>query len=146
MKPALVAVTLGVLALAACGGSSDSGAGAAMKALFGYIEKADWAARYESMHPEQRKLIDKQLFIGCSKDGREAHVVIGAVNIVKQEAEKDTPIPGTALKADSTVVTYEIMVNGNHYKENGHEFLVGERWYWVTSDDAMKALTAGKCP
>ena len=139
-------LVVGVLALTACSRGGLSGAGANEKADLNAIERADWGAHYDMLHPAQAKLVDRALFIKCQQTGSPGSVVLKDIRIISEAPEANSPVPGTDIVADSVVVTVELTMNGTPAKMAPHEFNVGGKWYWIADAESMGAYRAGKCP
>ncbi len=133
-----------VAATPSAGVVEDSPAVQALTGLLDTFQRQDWSAAYDSLDPAQRKLVNKDLFVRCSKEGNSVPI-FQDVKVVRDETEHGVTIPGTDVKQDGELLSVEATVNGQPFKQDMHEYNVNGQWYWATTEDAMKSLIAGKC-
>jgi len=116
-----------------------------MKQLLDVFSRQDWNVAYDLLHPAERKLVDRDLFVRCSKQGSNSPPTFTDVRVTREVTEHNTAIPGTDVSQDSELLSLELNANGSPLKQDMHQYSVNGQWYWATTEDAMKALVAGKC-
>jgi hypothetical protein len=147
MKPALVAVLLGAVALAGCGGDVDPATTPAGHAQVQYLENlynSRFAQAYASLHPAYKKLVSRSLFSDCAG----STVSTGQLDSIEVLDVFDDPvqIPGAGKKPAKAVRTRITSTSGKTVTFVGHQVQVGTRWFWVLNDSAVAAYKAGHCP
>lgn len=142
----LAAAAAGVVLLGGCGGGSDGEAVAALKRQFELLSDGQLGRFYETLHPEQRPLIDRELFINC-------YTELGAIDVevtdVKDEYQEEVTIPGTSgpRTATALTVTIEGVIGGRPAQDTDtfHVYEVGGAWYWALGEEPFMAMAAGEC-
>ena len=103
---------------------ADSPAAHAMKQLLDVFSRQDWNAAYDLLHPAERKLVDRDLFVRCSKQGSNSPPTFTDVRVTREVTEHNTAIPGTDVKQDSQLLTVEVNANGSPLKQDMHQYSV----------------------
>jgi hypothetical protein len=142
-----------VCALAGCGGSGSGGAAApdeapghAMVRLVQDELHGRRASSYAMLVKEQRKAVDRDLYVRCSPGLPRDDVRVLILHVRDQLF--DVPSLGrVATKA----VTYEMSIpgaNGDRIRttDTGHLIAQDGVWRWTLSRRSLSALLVGACP
>ncbi len=147
MKPALVAVLLGAVALAGCGGDVDPATTPAGRAQVQYLENlynSRFGQAYASLHPAYRKLVSGSQFSDCAA----STISTGQLDSIEVLDVFDDPvqIPGAGKQAAKAVRVRITSTSGKTVTFVSHEVQSGSRWLWVLNSSAAAAYKAGHCP
>ena len=143
-----------LVASVACGGDDSKGSPGiegspetAIEQVLEMIDKQDWGAEWDSLHPEQQKLVARDAFISCSKAGDSPGV--GSVKVLKVNDE-EAAIPGTSQRAKTKAVTVEYELTKGFKRGKSADtfylFDVDGRWRWILSPSNVQAYQSGGCP
>jgi hypothetical protein len=147
MKPVLIGVLLGALALAGCGGDVDPATTPAGRAQVQYLDSlynGRYAEAYATLHPAYKKIVTKTQFSDCAT----STIPTGQLNSIEVLDVFDDPvqIPGIGKQQAKAVRVRITSTSAKTVTFVSHEVNVGTRWFWVLNASAVAAYKAGKCP
>lgn len=147
MKPALVAVLLGAVALAGCGGDVDPATTPAGRAQVQYLENlynSRFGQAYATLHPAYKKLVSRTQFSDCAA----STISTGQLDSIEVLEVFDDPvqIPGAGKQPAKAVRVRITSTSGKTVTFVSHEVQSGSRWFWVLNSSAVAAYKAGHCP
>lgn len=147
MRPALIAVLLGAVALAGCGGDVDPATTPAGRAQVQYLENlynGRFAQAYATLHPAYKKIVTRTQFSDCAA----STIPSGQLDSIEVLDVFDDPIqiPGTGKQQAKAVRVRITSTSAKTVTFVSHEVNVGTRWYWVLNAKAVAAYKAGSCP
>jgi hypothetical protein len=137
-----------VFLVGACGGGDKDSAGDALRKLTDYADKGQWGRMWDTLHPDQQKLVPRELFTECrSKTFNGAR--FRDVKVI-ETYEEDTDLPGVSQHVSSTAVTYEAKIgrgdNPSASRQTSHQYRVGDTWRWALTQREITAYQKGQCP
>ena len=147
MKRAVLAVLLAAVALAGCGGDVDPAATPAGRAQITYLDdlyNGSFAEAYAALHPVHKQIVSRSLFTDCAA----RTIAVGQLDSIEVLDVSDDPVQiSGAGEQEAKVVRGRLTsTDGETDDFANHEVKVGDRWYWVLNDSAIRAYQAGRCP
>lgn len=147
VKRAALALLLAAVALTGCGGETDPATTPAGRAQVDYLEdlyNGRFGPAYDALHPVHKQIVSRSLFTDCAV----STIPTGQLDSIEVLDVFDDPIQlSDTDEEQAKAVRVRLTSNdGKSVTFVSHEVKVGDRWYWVLNDSAIRAYQAGRCP
>jgi hypothetical protein len=144
---AAIAVLLASAALAGCGGETDPATTPAGRAQVDYLDdlyNGRFTRAYANLHPIHKQVVSRSDFSKCAAGS----IAVGEVDTIEVLDVFDDPveISSNGEQRAKAVRVRLTSSDGKSVTFVNHELNVGDRWYWVLNDSAIRAYQAGRCP
>ena len=113
------------------------------------LSLGQYGREYDLLHPGQKKLIQRQLFVDCWK--RSPVPKFDLVSVKKIDQYRD-PIKLVGVpQRVSQAVTFRIVVRSStgpteSFNQTWNAVRVGNKWVWVLPNASVRAFRRGMCP
>ena len=143
----LVLALVATVALAGCGGDVDPATTPAGRAQVNYLEdvyNGRFEEAYADLHPAHKKIVSRSFFEDCAA----GTVPVGELDSIEVLDVFDDPVQlsGSDEQEAKAVRVRLTSTSGRTITFVAHEVEVGDRWYWVLNDSAIRAYEASRCP
>lgn len=147
VKRTALALLLAAVALTGCGGETDPATTPAGRAQVDYLEdlyNGRFGPAYAALHPVHKQIVSRSLFTDCAV----STIPTGQLDSIEVLDVFDDPIQlSDTDEEQAKAVRVRLTSNdGKSITFVSHEVKVGDRWYWVLNDSAIRAYQAGRCP
>ena len=147
VKRAALIVLLASAALAGCGGDVDPATTPAGRAQVDYLEdlyNGRFGQAYADLHPIHKQVVSRTVFSDCAA----STIPVGEVDSIEVLDVFDDPveISSNGEQRAKAVRVRLTSTDGKSVTFVNHELNVGDRWYWVLNDSAIRTYQAGRCP
>jgi len=154
VKHAAPAVLLAALALAGCGGDIDPATTPAGRAQVEYLDdlyNGRFGPAYAALHPLHKQIVSRAQFSDCAA----ATIPVGQLDSIEVLDVFEDPVqvsgigasPRAPVEQPAKAVRVRLTsTDGKRITDENHEVKVGDRWYWILNDSAIRSYTAGRCP
>lgn len=142
----ILSAFLALLLIAGCGGDVDPATTPAGRAQIDYLEnlyEGRFGPAYAALHPTHKQLVSGQFFADCAA----STIAVGQLDSIEVLDVFDDPVRIGAGEQEAKAVRVRLSsTTGRTVTLVGHEVKIGDRWYWVLNDSAIRAYQAGRCP
>jgi len=147
VKRAALALLLAAVALTGCGGETDPATTPAGRAQTEYLQdlyNGRFGQAYAELHPVHKQVVSRSLFTDCAA----STIPVGELDTIEVLDVFDDPvqISSNGEQRAKAVRIRLTSADGKSVTFVSHELHVGDRWYWVLNDSAIRAYQAGRCP
>ena len=149
---ATVALTAALIASTTTDAAAHAGRGDAVGFL-GHVVRLlaanDYAAAYPLLHPLQRRLVAGDEYVACESSSPVPGKLV-SLRVLRTVHER-IHIAGTAQRAPSTAVTFELRLSGALPGEDAvdgltaHAVAVQKGWAWILSPRRLALHLSGTC-
>jgi hypothetical protein len=105
----------------------------------GQVNTQQFVSAWASLHPAQQALIAQDRYTACAAQ-LNTGVNVSAITVASTH-RTSIEIPGTRLRGDSVVITFNATVQSptgtQSYSENWDEFYVNGSWRWIVTDPSV---------
>ncbi|MEX1158939.1 MAG: DUF4878 domain-containing protein [Thermomicrobiales bacterium] len=142
MRLLFISVSL-VTLLAGCGGGES--AGEAVEDLVESFSESDYAAAYDSLHPDHQALVAEDRFVDCSLQAQEgANPVVDEIDITSEnEVTRNVPELG---EVEVTVVGVDLTQGNEIFPRTWDVIKVDGDWRWLLAEELLIDYREGRCP